>query len=48
MVSGGALGSQRDWGLSGLGNIVSFGRDGQGELYLISATGKIYRIARAG
>ena len=48
MVSGGALSSQRDWGLTGLGNIVSFGRDGQGELYLISATGKIYRIARAG
>lgn len=48
IVSGGALSSQRDWGLTGLGNIVSFGRDGQGELYLISATGKIYRIARAG
>ncbi len=48
LVAGGALSSQRDWAIPALGNIVSFGRDGQGELYLISATGKIYRIGRAG
>ncbi|MDQ2823648.1 MAG: PQQ-dependent sugar dehydrogenase [Pseudomonadota bacterium] len=37
---------QRDWNITGLGNIVSFGRDGSGELYLIAGNGKIYRISR--
>ncbi|MDB5961444.1 MAG: glucose dehydrogenase [Massilia sp.] len=48
VVSGGALVSQRDWGIANLGNVVSFGRDGQGELYIISGNSKIYRLARAG
>lgn len=47
VVAAGALTSQKDWGIANLGNIVSFGRDGQGELYLISSSGKIYRLARA-
>ena len=48
IVSGGALTSQRDWGIANLGNVLSFGRDGQGELYIISGTGKIYRLTRSG
>lgn len=47
-VSGGVAGNGRDWGIANLGNVVSFGQDGQGELYLISGTGKIYKLARAG
>jgi glucose/arabinose dehydrogenase len=38
---------QRDWGISNIGAVVSFGRDGQGELYVIAASGRIYKISRA-
>lgn len=46
IAGGGGVTEQRDWGLTGLGNIVSFGRDGSGELYLLAGSGKIYRITR--
>ncbi len=36
----------RDWNITGAGQVVSFGRDGAGELYLVSANGRIYRIVR--
>jgi len=42
----GGISEQRDWAITGLGNILSFGRDGAGELYLIAGSGKIYRISR--
>lgn len=42
----GAATEQRDWNITGLGNVVSFGRDGNGELYLLTGSGKIYRISR--
>ena len=45
-TGGGGVSEQRDWGITGLGNIVSFGRDGSGELYLLAGSGKIYRISR--
>ena len=45
-AGGGGVTDQRDWGIAGLGNIVSFGRDGSGELYLLAGSGKIYRIGR--
>ncbi|MES3023374.1 MAG: PQQ-dependent sugar dehydrogenase [Pseudomonadota bacterium] len=35
-----------DWPIDPIGNIVSFGTGGDGELYLLSAGGKIYRIVR--
>jgi glucose/arabinose dehydrogenase len=38
---------QRDWGVSNVGAVVSFGSDGQGELYLVAASGRIYKIGRA-
>ncbi|HWJ94653.1 MAG TPA: PQQ-dependent sugar dehydrogenase, partial [Telluria sp.] len=39
---------QRDWQVAGMaGPVVSFGRDGQGELYLVAASGRIYKIGRA-
>ena len=32
------------WSVRSIGRVVSFGRDGVGEMYVISATGAIYRI----
>ncbi|HEX8609780.1 MAG TPA: PQQ-dependent sugar dehydrogenase [Telluria sp.] len=38
---------QTGWPIADIGAIQSFGQDGDGELYLIAATGKLYRIVRA-
>ncbi len=46
LYAGGAAGGQTDWPISGIGNIVSFGRDGDGELLLIPASGRVHRIVR--
>jgi glucose/arabinose dehydrogenase len=45
-TSSGVL-EQRDWGLANLGQVQSFGQDGQGELYLLAAAGGVYKIVRA-
>jgi glucose/arabinose dehydrogenase len=39
--------AQRDWSIANPGPVVSFGRDAQGELYLIASSGKIYKIGRS-
>ena len=36
----------RQWLDGGLGSIVSFGEDGQGELYICSSNGRVYRIIK--
>lgn len=36
----------RQWLDAGLGSIVSFGEDGQGELYICSSNGRVYRIVK--
>jgi glucose/arabinose dehydrogenase len=33
-------------GIANVGNIISFGQDAQNELYMLSGTGKVYRIVR--
>jgi glucose/arabinose dehydrogenase len=40
------VGEQTDWAVANVGAIVSFGRDADGELYLIGANGTIYKIVR--
>jgi glucose/arabinose dehydrogenase len=45
-AAGGSVIEQRDWGLPSVGQVVSLGRDGQGELYVIAASGSIYKIGR--
>lgn len=42
----GAASAPTDWGIASVGNIVSFGQDGQNELYLINGSGSVYRIVR--
>ncbi|MGJ9419027.1 PQQ-dependent sugar dehydrogenase [Massilia sp. CMS3.1] len=45
-AGGAGIIEQRDWGLSGAGQVLSFGRDGAGELYLVSGSGRIFRLVR--
>jgi glucose/arabinose dehydrogenase len=42
----GSVIDQRDWAVQAIGRVVSFGRDGQGELYLVTESGSIYKIGR--
>jgi glucose/arabinose dehydrogenase len=35
---------QHDWAISGVGNILGFGEDTAGELYMLSNNGRVYRI----
>lgn len=37
---------QRSWGVPNVGNITSFGEDSVGELYMLSASGSVYRVTR--
>ncbi|MDB5907179.1 MAG: glucose dehydrogenase [Massilia sp.] len=46
VASGAGVIEKTDWGITKPGAIVSFGRDSDGELYLISASGTIYKIVR--
>ncbi len=47
LVSGRTATEQRDWNLANVGRIVSFGQDGQGELYLLTDSGAIWTIIKA-
>jgi hypothetical protein len=42
----GRASAPRQWLSRALGSIVSFGEDGQGELYICSQNGRVYRIIR--
>jgi glucose/arabinose dehydrogenase len=43
----GAVAYPREWDLTPIANILSFGQDGVGELYVMTAGGGVYRIVRA-
>jgi glucose/arabinose dehydrogenase len=45
--SGGTVSEQRDWNVGSIGNVISFGQDGQGELYLLTSRGIVYKITRS-
>ena len=44
--AGGVVGSHTDWALPDVGNVLSFGRDGSGELLVVAGSGAVYRIVR--
>ncbi|MDN2699011.1 PQQ-dependent sugar dehydrogenase [Janthinobacterium sp. SUN073] len=44
--SNGTPSAVTDWGITNVGNILSFGQDGQNELYMLSGTGKVYKVVR--
>jgi hypothetical protein len=35
-----------DWGIPDIGRVISFGEDSNREVYVITASGKIYRIVK--
>jgi len=45
-LSGGAAVDQRDWPIGDIDNVTSFGLDGAGELYILSANGRAYRLVK--
>ena len=46
LYSDGVVSARSDWGIPDVGNVLSFGREGNGELLLIAGSGKVYRIVR--
>lgn len=46
-VSGATATDHVAWNIGNVGNVLSFGKDGSGELYLLSSNGRVYRIVRA-
>ena len=45
LAAGRTAAEQRDWNVSKVGQVVSFGRDGQGELYVLAGSG-IWKIVK--
>ncbi len=39
---------QREWAVGDLGNVLSFGVDSTGELYILSGNGRVYRLKKTG
>ena len=44
----GAASDEREWNVGALGNVVSFGEDADGEIYILSSAGTVHRLTKAG
>lgn len=47
IFNAGTAAEQVDWKIASIGRVVSFGRDADGELYLLGENGKIWKLVRA-
>jgi hypothetical protein len=47
VYSNGAVSNERTWDVGALGSVLSFGEDSAGELYVLTAAGKVYRFSRS-
>jgi len=47
LYTGSGVSEQVSWNVGDVGNVLSFGRDSAGELYLVASGGKVYRIEKA-
>jgi glucose/arabinose dehydrogenase len=45
--AGGVVTAEKTWSFGNIGNVTSFGEDANGELYVVSASGTIYRLSPA-
>ena len=45
-LSSGQAVDQRTWAIGGVGNVLSFGVDAAGELYMLTAVGRVHRIVK--
>lgn len=45
--SGNGVREHVDWNIPDIGNVVSFGRDADGELYIVGSDGRIHKIIRS-
>jgi glucose/arabinose dehydrogenase len=45
-LPGGIAVDHREWNVGSMGNVLSFGMDAAGELYILSANGRVYRVVK--
>ncbi len=44
-LANGQVSDRREWNVGSVGSISSFGEDGSGELYVVAAAGRVFRVA---
>lgn len=45
LLQNGTASAHKDWTIGSIGNVLSFGEDSTGELYILSANGRVYRLS---